>query len=69
MSTFLRLILENLPSGFGIDPIRNGNSNLSAFLIYQVNMHFRGLRSNYTKIRGPIFTKFGTIVHHTIGQI
>ena len=38
-------------------------------LPYQENMHFRGLRSNYTKITGPILTKFGTMVHHTTEQI
>ena len=27
---------------------------------------FSVLRSNNTKITGPIFTKFGTVVHHTI---
>ena len=32
MSNFPRLILENLPSGFGINPIRNANSKFSAFL-------------------------------------
>ena len=67
---FSRLILENLPSGFGIDPIRNANSNFFRLpYFYQENMHFRGLRSNYTKIMVPIFTKFGIMVHHTIGQI
>ena len=31
---------RNLPSGLGIDLIRN--ANFSTFLIYQENMHFRG---------------------------
>ena len=70
MSNFSRLIIENLPSGFGIDPIRNANSKFFRLpFYYQENMHFRCLRSNYTKIMVHIFTKFGTMVHHTIGRL
>ena len=69
MSNFPRLILENLPLGFGIYPIRNGNSKFVRLPYLSRKYAFSGFDKQLHKNTGPIFTKFGTMMHHTIGQI
>ena len=49
MSNFPRLILENLPSGFDIDPIRNGNSKFVRLPYLSRKYAFSGFKKQLHK--------------------
>ena len=68
MSNFPRLILENLPSGFGIDLIRNANSKFFHLPYLSRKYAFSGFEKQLHKYNGTDFHQIwynGAAYHRT----